>query len=81
MNKRVLISCPDKLAIFSITLMFLAFATTLLNSSVLELPAFAQTSVKCTPDQTGVNISKSNCLSDIPTSVGENMTYNGTGSQ
>jgi len=81
MNKSILILDQNKLVIFSMTLMCLAIATTLLNTSVSQLPAFAQTSVKCTPDQTGVNISKSNCLSNVPTSMGQNMTYNDTGSQ
>lgn len=65
----------------SVVLLTITVATTIgITSSII--PVNGQTmQEKCTPDQTGINVSKSNCFSDIPTSVGDNMTINGTTGQ
>lgn len=56
--------------------------TATIGIASLVIPVNGQTmQEKCTPDQTGINVSKSNCFSDIPTSVGDNMTINGTTGQ
>lgn len=67
--------------ICSMMFLILALATGLAVTSISDLPANGQTlQEKCTPDS-GVNISKSNCFSTVPSTVGENMTGNITVAQ
>lgn len=68
-----------KTAYFYVALLTLAIGTTLVVTSLSIFPVNGQTmQEKCTPDQTGINVSKSNCFSNVPTSIGDNMTINGT---
>lgn len=63
---------------FTLVFLTLSYALVMIIQFKPELQVNGQTlQEKCSPDS-GINISKSNCFSNEPTSIGKNITGNET---
>lgn len=81
MRQKTLDLNRTKTICLSVALLTLIVTTTLVAVSLSIIQVNAQTlQEKCSPDS-GVNISKSNCFSELPTTMGDNITSNETMTQ